>query len=42
MYLAFQPMSWVLAIILEAVFAFCIDFYVFRKVRKLKVTDINA
>ena len=38
----FQPISWVIAVLLEAVFAFCIDFYVFRKVRKLKVTDINA
>ena len=38
----FQPVSWLIAIALETVFAFCIDFFVFRKARKLKVTDINA
>ena len=37
----FQPVSWLIAIALETVFAFCIDFFVFRKARKLKVTDIN-
>ena len=39
---AFQPGSWVTAIILEAIFASTINFFVFRKVRKLKVTDITA
>ena len=38
---AFQPDSWVIAVLLEAVFASVIDFLVFRKVKKLKVTDVN-
>ena len=39
---SFQPMAWVMAVLLEGSFAFCINTYAFRKVRKLKVTDINA
>ena len=38
---SFMFFSWISAILLEAVFAACIDAWVFRKVRKIKVTDIN-
>ena len=37
-----QPMAWVIAVLMEGVFAFCIDAWVFRKVKDLKVTEINA
>jgi len=38
---SFMPMCWIAAILLEGLFATCINAFVFRKVRKIKVTDIN-
>jgi ABC-type antimicrobial peptide transport system permease subunit len=37
----FMPLCWVAAILLEGLFAACINAFVFRKVRNIKVTDIN-
>ena len=37
---SFMPMCWVIAAAMEAMFALIIDVILFRKVRKLKVTDI--
>ena len=42
LYRGFQPVSWVIAVVMEAVFAFVTDFLAFRKVKNVKVTDINA
>jgi len=42
LYRGFQPLSWVIAVVMEAVFAFVTDFLAFRKVKNVKVTDINA
>ncbi len=37
---SFMPKCWVFAILMESAFAFMIDAIAFRKVKKLKVTDI--
>ncbi len=37
----FMPLCWVAAILMEGLFAACINAFVFRKVRNIKVTDIN-
>ena len=42
LYRNFQPLSWLIAIVLEAIFAFFTDYFAFRKVKNVKVTDVNA
>ena len=42
LYRDFQPLSWAVAVAMEGIFAFITDFLSFRKVKDVKVTDINA
>ncbi|MBR6173468.1 MAG: FtsX-like permease family protein [Eubacterium sp.] len=39
---SFQVMAWVYAVLLEGIFALCINTWVFRKVKDFKVTEINT
>ena len=38
----FNIYAWLIAIVFESIFAACINKFAFRKVKKLKVTDINS
>ena len=38
---SFMTLGWIWAVLLEGIFAFCINYNAFRKIRKLKPMDIN-
>ena len=36
------PKAWIFAVLIEGIFATIINYFAFRKVKNLKVTDINS